>query len=87
MLEGGRLDCATAEYLMASGGASSVTGGNSNNFTLALGTAAMTDPSLTWQTWILAESIRRVFLMAEYMQSVYLPIKRGCGMRRRLVRG
>jgi len=76
MLESARLDCVTAEYLVASGGSA---GGNlsANDFTLVVGSAAMTDPSLTWQAWILAESIRRVFLMAEYMQSVYLTIKRG----------
>ncbi|KAK0624053.1 hypothetical protein B0T14DRAFT_478156 [Immersiella caudata] len=75
MLESARLDCVTAEYLMASGDAEG--GDRMNNFTLVLGSAAMTDPSLTWQAWILAESVRRAFLMAEYMQSVYLTIKRG----------
>ncbi|KAK0647093.1 hypothetical protein B0T16DRAFT_304673, partial [Cercophora newfieldiana] len=79
MLESARLDCVTAEYLMNASDSPNIPGGgtNPNNFTLVLNTAAMTDPSLTWQAWILAESVRRVFLMAEYMQSVYLTIKRG----------
>ncbi|KAK4444226.1 hypothetical protein QBC34DRAFT_335521 [Podospora aff. communis PSN243] len=84
MLESARFDCVTAEYLVATsgGGGGGVRvegegGGRVNDFTLVLGSEEMTDPSATWQAWILAESVRRTFLMAEYMQSVYLTIKRG----------
>lgn len=66
---------------MASGSSSSsFDNHNPNDLSLVLTTNAPTDPTPTRQAWILAESIRRCFLMAEYMQSGYLTLKRGCSV-------
>jgi len=52
---------------------------NTNLFLQALAntTSIATDPSPLWRAWILSESIRRVFLVATYMQGVYTIMKRG----------
>ncbi|KAK0609661.1 hypothetical protein B0T17DRAFT_501410 [Bombardia bombarda] len=74
MLESARLDCVAAEGQGQGGGNNPFVVGDNNNDNRDPST-----PSL-WHAWIVAESIRRLYLTATYMQCVYLTIKRGWSM-------
>ncbi|KAB5539229.1 hypothetical protein GE09DRAFT_310849 [Coniochaeta sp. 2T2.1] len=48
-----------------------------NGNVTTLSRAVPSDPPSLWRAWILAESVRRTYLMALFMQSVYHNIKHG----------
>ncbi|KAK3339832.1 hypothetical protein B0T25DRAFT_466550 [Lasiosphaeria hispida] len=78
MLESARLDCAAAELVMPTAGSPDADGANCGYFGLGLGRGgAPADPPALWRAWILAESVRRVYLMVRFMQAVYLVLKQG----------
>ncbi|KAK4235394.1 hypothetical protein C8A03DRAFT_17858 [Achaetomium macrosporum] len=43
----------------------------------SINTTIKTQPPLLWRAWITAESIRRIYLVATFMQSVYRTLKQG----------
>ncbi|KAK1831540.1 hypothetical protein QBC39DRAFT_306979 [Podospora conica] len=68
MLESVTVECASAEVLARTG----VDSGGSD-----LVAALQGDEEAGWKAWVVVESVRRVFLMGEYVQSVYTTMKRG----------
>lgn len=90
MLESARLDCAAAEVLttdetqrllhcerLAESGIR-ICATRVNPFTMPAG-AKSTPPTL-WQAWVIAESVRRTYISARFVQAVYDAIKRGWAM-------
>lgn len=88
MFASARLDCSGVALLSREdGGCSNVPSvGNSasqtnslpvNGVVTTLSRAVASDPLSLWRAWILAESVRRTYLMATFMQSVYHNIKHG----------
>ncbi|OIW29292.1 hypothetical protein CONLIGDRAFT_633453 [Coniochaeta ligniaria NRRL 30616] len=88
MLASARLDCSGAALLSDDdAGCPNVPSGGSslnrtnqlpvNGVVTTLSHVVSSDPPSLWRTWVLAESVRRTYLMANFMQSVYHNIKHG----------